>query len=140
MEWWDKRPLVFRILLVAGFGLVIGTAFTTLLSRLEVVQKEAWLTYLVTLLSGVFPLALILVLVYRQVVTPIKQLNSLVAQYARTKGVPHSHVHAELRREDLQERSGKDPVALALMHFPEQGQIRDFGFFAGTHAATFQIV
>jgi hypothetical protein len=26
------------------------------------------------------------------------------------------------------------------MHFPEQGQIRDFGFFAGTHAATFQIV
>lgn len=28
-----------------------------------------------------------------------KELNSLVAQYARTKGVPHSHVHADLRRQ-----------------------------------------
>ena len=28
-----------------------------------------------------------------------KQLNSLVAQYARSRGVPHSHVHADLRRE-----------------------------------------
>lgn len=27
-----------------------------------------------------------------------KELNSLVAQYARTTGVPHSHVHAALRR------------------------------------------
>ena len=28
-----------------------------------------------------------------------KELNTLVSQYARVKGVPHSHVHAELRRE-----------------------------------------
>lgn len=28
-----------------------------------------------------------------------KELNSLVAQYARLKGIPHSHVHAGLRRE-----------------------------------------
>lgn len=28
-----------------------------------------------------------------------KELNSLVAQFARVKGVPHSHVHADLRRE-----------------------------------------
>ena len=28
-----------------------------------------------------------------------KELNSLVAQFARTSGVPHSHVHADLRRE-----------------------------------------
>lgn len=28
-----------------------------------------------------------------------KELNGLVAQYARTRGVPHAHVHAELRRE-----------------------------------------
>ncbi|MGV8847792.1 DEAD/DEAH box helicase [Tessaracoccus sp.] len=28
-----------------------------------------------------------------------KELNSLVGQYARTSGVPHSHVHANLRRE-----------------------------------------
>ncbi|MGA4506584.1 DEAD/DEAH box helicase [Propionibacteriaceae bacterium G1746] len=28
-----------------------------------------------------------------------KQLNSLVAQYARVTGKPHSHVHADLRRE-----------------------------------------
>lgn len=28
-----------------------------------------------------------------------KELNSLVAQYARLKGTPHSHVHAGLRRE-----------------------------------------
>lgn len=28
-----------------------------------------------------------------------KELNTLVAQYARVKGVPHSHVHAELRRQ-----------------------------------------
>lgn len=37
-----------------------------------------------------------------------KQLNSLVAQYARTKGVPHSHVHAELRRQ-----CGGPPLAQA---------------------------
>ncbi|NLE17438.1 MAG: DEAD/DEAH box helicase, partial [Propioniciclava sp.] len=28
-----------------------------------------------------------------------KELNTLVSQYARVKGVPHSHVHAELRRQ-----------------------------------------
>ena len=28
-----------------------------------------------------------------------KELNSLVAQVARVRGVPHSHVHAGLRRE-----------------------------------------
>lgn len=28
-----------------------------------------------------------------------KELNSLVSQYARLKGMPHSHVHASLRRE-----------------------------------------
>ncbi|MFT3876178.1 MAG: DEAD/DEAH box helicase [Propioniciclava sp.] len=28
-----------------------------------------------------------------------KELNSLVSQYARVKGMPHSHVHAELRRQ-----------------------------------------
>ena len=28
-----------------------------------------------------------------------KELNTLVAQYARVRGVPHSHVHAELRRQ-----------------------------------------
>nr|NLI48899.1 DEAD/DEAH box helicase [Propionibacterium sp.] len=28
-----------------------------------------------------------------------KELNGLVAQYARTAGVPHSHVHADLRRQ-----------------------------------------
>jgi len=28
-----------------------------------------------------------------------KELNTLVAQYARVKGVPHSHVHADLRRQ-----------------------------------------
>ena len=27
-----------------------------------------------------------------------KELNSLVAQYARVNGTPHSHVHADLRR------------------------------------------
>ena len=28
-----------------------------------------------------------------------KELNTLVAQYARVHGVPHSHVHADLRRQ-----------------------------------------
>jgi hypothetical protein len=27
-----------------------------------------------------------------------KELNILVAQYARVLGVPHSHIHADLRR------------------------------------------
>ncbi len=34
----------------------------------------------------------------RALETRRKELNSLVAQYSRVKGVPHSHVHAELRR------------------------------------------
>jgi hypothetical protein len=63
-----------------------------------------------------------------------------VDQHVQEIGPLAQFKQGQLRREDLQERSGKDPVALALMHFPEQGQIRDFGFFAGTHAATFQIV
>lgn len=37
-----------------------------------------------------------------------KELNSLVAQYARTRGTPHSHVHAGLRRE-----CGGPPLAQA---------------------------
>ncbi len=28
-----------------------------------------------------------------------KELNSLVSQYARSRGIPHSHIHAELRRQ-----------------------------------------
>ncbi|MEZ6183522.1 MAG: methyl-accepting chemotaxis protein [Planctomycetota bacterium] len=82
MEWWEKRPLVFRILLVAGLGLVVGTAVTTLLSRLDAVSEQPWLTYLVNLLAGIFPLVLILVLVYRQVVAPIVKLKSLVDRLA----------------------------------------------------------
>ena len=37
-----------------------------------------------------------------------KELNSLVAQYARVQGRPHSHAHAALRRE-----CGGPPVAQA---------------------------
>ena len=36
---------------------------------------------------------------HRQLADKRKELNSLVAQYARLKGTPHSHVHAGLRRE-----------------------------------------
>ena len=36
---------------------------------------------------------------HRQLADKRKELNSLVAQYARLKGTPHSHVHANLRRE-----------------------------------------
>lgn len=36
---------------------------------------------------------------HRQITARRKELNSLVAQYARMKGIPHSHVHANLRRE-----------------------------------------
>ena len=36
---------------------------------------------------------------HRQLADKRKELNSLVAQYARLKGMPHSHVHAGLRRE-----------------------------------------
>ncbi len=37
-----------------------------------------------------------------------KELNTLVAQYARATGRPHSHVHAELRRQ-----CGGPPLARA---------------------------
>ena len=36
---------------------------------------------------------------HRAMASKRKELNSLVSQYARLKGVPHSHVHADLRRE-----------------------------------------
>ncbi|MBK8464116.1 MAG: DEAD/DEAH box helicase [Nigerium sp.] len=36
---------------------------------------------------------------HRALATRRKELNTLVAQYARVKGMPHSHVHAELRRQ-----------------------------------------
>ena len=36
---------------------------------------------------------------HRAIATKRKELNSLVSQYANLKGVPHSHVHADLRRE-----------------------------------------
>jgi len=39
------------------------------------------------------------VALHRALASSRKELNSLVAQYARLKGVPHSHVHADLRRE-----------------------------------------
>ncbi|MBP8920526.1 MAG: ATP-dependent helicase, partial [Micropruina sp.] len=44
-----------------------------------------------------------------------KELNSLVAQYARVTGVPHSHVHAELRRQ-----CGGPPLARATTEQVEQ--------------------
>lgn len=44
-----------------------------------------------------------------------KELNSLVAQHARATGVPHSHVHAELRR-----RCGGPPLARATTDQVEQ--------------------
>ena len=39
------------------------------------------------------------VALHRAIASKRKELNSLVAQYARLKGIPHSHVHADLRRE-----------------------------------------
>ena len=36
---------------------------------------------------------------HRALATRRKELNMLVSQYARVKGMPHSHVHAELRRQ-----------------------------------------
>lgn len=36
---------------------------------------------------------------HRALETRRKELNSLVSQYARSRGVPHSHIHAELRRQ-----------------------------------------
>lgn len=45
---------------------------------------------------------------HRQLADKRKELNSLVSQYARLKGMPHSHVHAGLRRE-----CGGPPLAKA---------------------------
>ena len=45
---------------------------------------------------------------YRALETRRKELNSLVAQLARVRGIPHSHVHAGLRRE-----AGGPPLAQA---------------------------
>ncbi|GAA2184133.1 DEAD/DEAH box helicase [Brooklawnia cerclae] len=39
------------------------------------------------------------VALHRALASKRKELNSLVSQYARLKGVPHSHVHADLRRQ-----------------------------------------
>lgn len=39
------------------------------------------------------------VALHRALANRRKELNSLVAQYARVRGVPHSHVHADLRRQ-----------------------------------------
>lgn len=36
---------------------------------------------------------------HRALATRRKELNTLVSQFARVKGVPHSHVHADLRRQ-----------------------------------------
>lgn len=36
---------------------------------------------------------------HRALETKRKELNSLVSQYARSHGIPHSHIHAELRRQ-----------------------------------------
>ncbi|MFC6359323.1 DEAD/DEAH box helicase [Luteococcus peritonei] len=45
---------------------------------------------------------------HRALETKRKELNSLVSQYARSRGIPHSHVHAELRRQ-----AGGPPLAKA---------------------------
>lgn len=39
------------------------------------------------------------VALHRALANRRKELNTLVAQYARVRGVPHSHVHADLRRQ-----------------------------------------
>jgi len=48
------------------------------------------------------------VALHRALASKRKELSSLVAQYARSAGVPHSHIHANLRRE-----CGGPPVATA---------------------------
>ncbi|MGO4956612.1 DEAD/DEAH box helicase [Luteococcus sp. Sow4_B9] len=45
---------------------------------------------------------------HRALETKRKELNSLVSQYSRSRGVPHSHIHAELRRQ-----AGGPPLARA---------------------------
>ena len=51
------------------------------------------------------------VALHRALASKRKELNSLVSQYAGLKGVPHSHVHADLRRE-----CGGPPLAKASQH------------------------
>lgn len=48
------------------------------------------------------------VALHRALASKRKELNMLVGQYARLKGVPHSHVHADLRRQ-----CGGPPLAQA---------------------------
>jgi CRISPR/Cas system Type II protein with McrA/HNH and RuvC-like nuclease domain len=36
---------------------------------------------------------------HRALAAQRKVLNALVSQYAHAKGLPHSHIHAELRRQ-----------------------------------------
>ncbi len=55
------------------------------------------------------------VALHRALASRRKELNSLVAQYARAAGVPHSHVHANLRRE-----CGGPPVPEATTEQVEQ--------------------
>jgi superfamily II DNA or RNA helicase len=52
---------------------------------------------------------------HRALATRRKELNTLVAQYARVKGVPHSHVHADLRRQ-----VGGPSLAQATTHQVEE--------------------
>ncbi|MFZ1410066.1 MAG: DEAD/DEAH box helicase [Micropruina sp.] len=52
---------------------------------------------------------------HRALETRRKELNSLVAQYARVRGVPHSHVHADLRR-----RTGGPALAQATTEQVDQ--------------------
>ena len=48
------------------------------------------------------------VALHRALATRRKELNMLVSQYARVKGMPHAHVHADLRRQ-----CGGPPLAAA---------------------------
>ena len=52
---------------------------------------------------------------HRALETRRKELNTLVAQYARATGCPHSHVHADLRRQ-----CGGPPLAQATTEQVEQ--------------------
>lgn len=82
MEFWSKRSLIQRILLAAGAGLIVGTACATWLARLESVHEQPLLAYLVNLAPGVFALGLIYVLLWREVVHPMRQLQTLVRRLA----------------------------------------------------------
>lgn len=66
------------------------------------------------------------VALHRALAAGRKELNSLVAQFALSKGVPHSHVHANLRRE-----CGGPPVPEASQEQVEQ-RIRTVRRWLGT--------